>query len=281
MKNVILTPNPYRDRNFQTRATAPCQILKDAGMQTPNCACPLRWTAVTSCRKICAFPGLDREIAQCRSGDLLRRRRDHPAHGQGGYPERASPHSRREHRHHGLHGGAGKHASWKSCCACWPQGNYTMEKRMMLDVTRAAERGQILFHDICAERRGRSPRARLPAWCSSRVNCDGVQAMELRRRRRDRLRRRPAPPPISMSAGGPIVEPAAKNIIITPICAHAMWATDASWHRDQRVVTVRAGAHRPAQRLSLRGRRQGLPAESGRRDHGSESSSEGRHGWSG
>ena len=40
MKNVILTPNPYRDRNFQTVRSA-IQILKTRAF-SPNCACPLR-----------------------------------------------------------------------------------------------------------------------------------------------------------------------------------------------------------------------------------------------
>ena len=36
MKNVILTPNPYRDRNFQTVRGA-LQILKDAGIRAVLC----------------------------------------------------------------------------------------------------------------------------------------------------------------------------------------------------------------------------------------------------
>ena len=41
----------------------------------------------------------------------------------------------------------------------------------------------------------------------------------------------------SMSAGGPIIEPAAKNIIITPICAHALMAHSFVLTQD-RTVTV-------------------------------------------
>ena len=36
MKNVILTPNPYRDRNFATVRSA-MQILKDAGLRVSLC----------------------------------------------------------------------------------------------------------------------------------------------------------------------------------------------------------------------------------------------------
>ena len=36
MKNVILAPNPYRDRNFST-VRAAMQILREAGVQTRLC----------------------------------------------------------------------------------------------------------------------------------------------------------------------------------------------------------------------------------------------------
>ena len=36
MKNIVLTPNPYRDKNFQTVRSA-LQILKNAGAQTRLC----------------------------------------------------------------------------------------------------------------------------------------------------------------------------------------------------------------------------------------------------
>jgi len=44
----------------------------------------------------------------------------------------------------------------------------------------------------------------------------------------------------SMSAGGPIVEPTAQNIIITPICAHDM-RTKTVVTSAQRVITVEIG----------------------------------------
>ena len=45
----------------------------------------------------------------------------------------------------------------------------------------------------------------------------------------------------SLSAGGPIVEPEAKNILITPICAHDV-ASRCIVASDKRVVTVEMGA---------------------------------------
>lgn len=47
----------------------------------------------------------------------------------------------------------------------------------------------------------------------------------------------------SMAAGGPLVEPAAENIILTPICAHALAARSFVLAPD-RVVTVRVGCPR-------------------------------------
>ena len=44
----------------------------------------------------------------------------------------------------------------------------------------------------------------------------------------------------SMSAGGPIVEPSAENIVITPICAHALVAKSFVLAPDRR-VTVEIG----------------------------------------
>ena len=41
----------------------------------------------------------------------------------------------------------------------------------------------------------------------------------------------------SMSAGGPIVEPGAKNIIVTPICAHSMSIRSLVLSRERTVVT--------------------------------------------
>ena len=55
MKNVILTPNPYRDRNFQTVRSA-IQILKDAGIQ-PKLCLPFEIDRNYELPKICVFLG--------------------------------------------------------------------------------------------------------------------------------------------------------------------------------------------------------------------------------
>jgi NAD+ kinase len=48
----------------------------------------------------------------------------------------------------------------------------------------------------------------------------------------------------SLSAGGPIVEPSARNIIITPVCAHMLKARPFVL-ASERIVTVKLGETRP------------------------------------
>ena len=72
MKNVILTPNPYRDRNFQTVRSA-IQILKDAGIQ-PKLCLPFEVDRNYELPKDLRFSRLDRELPNaelviCFGGD--------------------------------------------------------------------------------------------------------------------------------------------------------------------------------------------------------------------
>jgi NAD+ kinase len=96
-------------------------------------------------------------------------------------------------------------------------GNYMLDSRMMLDVTIQRDR-DIIFHDICLNdvviTKGAVARI-----VHLSVKCDGVQAMECGG---DGviIATPTGSTAYSLSAGGPIVEPEAHNIIITPICAH-------------------------------------------------------------
>lgn len=114
------------------------------------------------------------------------------------------------------------------------KGEYTLDSRMMLDVTIQRDR-DILFHDICLNdvvvTKGAVARIVHLA-----VKCDGIKAMESGG---DGIivSTPTGSTAYSYSAGGPIVEPEAKNIIITPICAHEMGARSIV-ASDKRVVTV-------------------------------------------
>ena len=114
------------------------------------------------------------------------------------------------------------------------RGEYTLDSRMMLDVTVQRER-DILFHDICLNDVvvTKGAVARIVHLC---VKCDGVSAMEFGG---DGVvvSTPTGSTAYSYSAGGPIVEPEAKNIIITPICAHEI-GSRCIVASDKRVVSV-------------------------------------------
>lgn len=230
MKNVILTPNPYRDRNFQTVRSA-IQILKDAGMR-PTVCLPFDVDKSFELPKDIRFSRLERElpgadVLVCFGGDgtilhtaKAATKRGIPILGVniGTMGFMAELESTELHR-------LGQLAS----------GDYTLDNRMMLDVTVQRDR-DILFHDICLNdvvvTKGAVARI---VYLS--VECDGVQAMTCGGD--GVIVATPSgSTAYSLSAGGPIVEPDARNIIITPICAHDM-GNRCVVASDRRVVTVR------------------------------------------
>ena len=113
-------------------------------------------------------------------------------------------------------------------------GDYTIDERMMLDVTVMRDR-DIIFHDICLNdvviTKGAVARIVHLA-----VECDGVRAMECGGDGMI-LATPTGSTAYSLSAGGPIVEPEAHSILITPICAHDV-ASRCIVASDRRVITV-------------------------------------------
>jgi len=113
-------------------------------------------------------------------------------------------------------------------------GEYTLDSRMMLDVTVQRDR-DIIFHDIClndvAITKGAVARI-----VHLEVKCDGALAMESGG---DGviISTPTGSTAYSYSAGGPIVEPEARNIIITPVCAHE-FGSRSIVASDKRVVQV-------------------------------------------
>ena len=230
MKNVILTPNPYRDRNFQTVRSA-IQILKDAGMR-PTVCLPFDVDKSFELPKDIRFSRLERElpgadVLVCFGGDgtilhtaKAATKRGIPILGVNIGPMGFMAELENTELHR-----LGQLAS----------GDYTLDNRMMLDVTVQRDR-DILFHDICLNdvvvTKGAVARI---VYLS--VECDGVQAMTCGGD--GVIVATPSgSTAYSLSAGGPIVEPDARNIIITPICAHDM-GSRCVVASDRRVVTVR------------------------------------------
>ena len=226
MKNVILTPNPYRDKNFQTVRTA-MQILKESGINSKLCL-PFEVDRSYELPKDLRFSRLDRELPNaemvvCFGGD-------------GTILHMAKAATRRGIPILGVNiGTMGFMAELESTELDRLKDIAAgLDSRMMLDVTIQRDR-DILFHDIglndVVVTKGAVARI-----VHLTVKCDGVQAMECGG---DGIivSTPTGSTAYSYSAGGPIVEPDAKNIIITPICAHEM-GSRCLVASDKRVVTV-------------------------------------------
>ena len=229
MKNVILTPNPYRDKNFHTVRTA-MQILKEAGIN-PRLCLPFEVDRSYDLPRDLRFNRLERELPNaemviCFGGD-------------GTILHMAKAATRKGIPILGVNiGTMGFMAELESSeldkLAKIARGEYTLDSRMMLDVTVQRDR-DIIFHDICLNdvvvTKGAVARIVHLA-----VKCDGVRAMECGG---DGIivSTPTGSTAYSYSAGGPIVEPEASNIIITPICAHEIGSRSIV-ASDKRIITV-------------------------------------------
>lgn len=234
MKKVILTPNPYRDKNFQTVREA-YSILKNSGVDARLCL-PFEVDRSYDLPKDLRFSRLDKELPNadmviCFGGDgtILHMAKAATKHGipilgvnigtMGFMAE--------------LEAGELQELSRISA------GDYSVDERMMLDVTVFRDR-DIIFHDICLNdvvlTKGAVARV-----VHLTVKCDGVQAMECAG---DGIivATPTGSTAYSLSAGGPIVEPAAGSILVTPICAHDV-ASRSIVASDKRVITVSLSPH--------------------------------------
>ena len=212
MKNLILTPNPYRDRNFHTLRSA-MQILKESGFQVKPCL-PFEVEHSIELPKDIRFYRLDRELGNadlviCFGGD-------------GTILHMAKAATRRGVPLLGVNiGTMGFMAELESSelekLRLLADGKYKVDSRMMLDVTVQRDR-EIIFHDICLND-AIVTKGAVARIVHLAVKCDGIQAMECGG---DGVivSTPTGSTAYSLSAGGPIVEPEAENIIITPICSH-------------------------------------------------------------
>lgn len=229
LKKVILTPNPYRDRNFQTVREA-AQILSSAGVDVKICL-PFDVERTYDLPRDIRFCRLDRELPTasmvvCFGGDgtILHMAKAATRHGVPIL---------------GVNIGtmgfmAELEASELQELARIASDDYAIDERMMLDVTVCRDR-DIIFHDISLNdvviTKGTVARIVHLA-----VQCDGVQAMECGG---DGviIATPTGSTAYSLSAGGPIVEPEAHSILVTPICSHDV-ASRCIVASEQRVITV-------------------------------------------
>ena len=229
MKRVILTPNPYRDNDFQTVRKA-MQILKDAGVEAKVCL-PFEVDKSFELPRDIRFHRLDREINNtelviCFGGD-------------GTILHMAKTATRRNVPILGVNiGTLGFMAELESTelemLAKLAKDEYTIDRRMMIDVVVQRDR-DIIFHDIGLNdvviTKGAVARI-----AHLSVKCDGVQALQCGG---DGIivATPTGSTAYSLSAGGPIVEPEARNILITPICAHDV-ISRCIVASDKRTITV-------------------------------------------
>ena len=229
MKHVILTPNPYRDKGFQTVRTA-VQILKEAGME-PKVCLPFEVDRSFELPRDIRFHRLDREIHNaelviCFGGD-------------GTILHMAKTATRKNLPILGVNiGTLGFMAELESgeleLLGKLANDDYTLDRRMMLDVVVQRDR-DIIFHDIglndVAITKGSVARI-----AHLGVKIDGVEAMQCGG---DGIiiATPTGSTAYSLSAGGPIVEPEAKNILVTPICAHDVMSR-CMVTSDKRTITV-------------------------------------------
>ena len=229
MKHVILTPNPYRDKGFQTVRRA-VEILENAGVETKLCL-PFDVDRSFELPKDLRFHRLDRELSRtdgvvCFGGD-------------GTILHMAKAATRKNVPVLGVNiGTMGFMAELENSemeeLARLADDDYTLDQRMMLDVSVQRDR-DIIFHDISLNdaviTKGAIARISHLA-----VKIDGVQA---RTCGGDGviIATPTGSTGYSLSAGGPIVEPEASNILISPICAHDM-ASRCMVTSGKRVISV-------------------------------------------
>ena len=229
MKKVILTPNPYRDRNFQTVRTA-MQILEDSGVTVKLCL-PFEVDRMYDLPRDLRFSRLDKELPTASAVVCFG--------GDGTILHMAKAATRQGVPILGVNIGtmgfmAELESTELSDLARLAEDDYTIDNRMMLDVTVHRDR-DIIFHDLCLNDAVITKGA-VARIVHLEVKCDDVQAMECGG---DGIivATPTGSTAYSLSAGGPIVEPEAHSILITPVCAHDV-GSRCIVASDKRVVTV-------------------------------------------
>ncbi len=230
---IVLTPNPYRDKQFRTVQQAK-KILESCGVEAVMCL-PFDVDRDYELPKTMDFRDLHREIKNadmlvCFGGDgtILHASKIATAHGLPIL---------------GVNIGtmgfiAELEAGELELLRKLPTGDYTLEPRSMIDVTVTGANGQKLLHET-ALNDAVVTKGAIARVVQVSVYCDNVEATSFSG---DGviISTPTGSTAYSMSAGGPIVEPSAKNLIISPICAHAMLAKTIVVS-PERVISVKIG----------------------------------------
>lgn len=228
---IILSSNPYRDKGLRVALEAG-RILERAGAKTVLCLPfqPKKGDRVDLPRQT-AMSTLDRELPTadlliCFGGDgtILHAARDATFHGVPILGVNT--------------GSVGFMAELERgelpLLASLARGMYTIEERMMLDVK--VLRGEKVISQDTALNDAVISKGSMARVAEVEVLADSVKVMGITGDGAI-IATPTGSTAYSMSAGGPIVEPTSKCIIVTPVCAHQLTAR-AMVLAPERVVTV-------------------------------------------
>lgn len=228
---IVLSSNPYRDKGMRVALEAR-RILEHAGAQTVLCLPfqPKKGDRLELPRQVSLslmekeLPTADLLICFGGDGTILHAARDATLHnipilgvntGSVGFM-------------------AELERSELPLLAPLAHGMYTVEERMMLDV-RVLRGNKIIYEDSALNdaviSKGSMARVAEMEVLADRVQVTGITGDGVI------VATPTGSTAYSMSAGGPIVEPTSKSIIVTPVCAHQL-AARAMVLAPERVVTV-------------------------------------------
>ena len=228
---IVLSSNPYRDKGMRVALEAR-RILEHAGAQTVLCLPfqPKKGDRLELPRQVSLslmekeLPTADLLICFGGDGTILHAARDATLHnipilgvntGSVGFM-------------------AELERSELPLLAPLAHGMYTVEERMMLDV-RVLRGNKIIYEDSALNdaviSKGSMARVAEMEVLADRVKVTGITGDGVI------VATPTGSTAYSMSAGGPIVEPSSKSIIVTPVCAHQL-AARAMVLAPERVVTV-------------------------------------------
>lgn len=230
MKKFILSPNPYRDKGFRS-ALAAERILQQAGVQTRICLPFLvdRNFELPAHLRLCdlekELPGADMLICFGGDGTILHASKLATVNNVPILSVNV--------------GTMGFMAELESrelqLLEKAVSGDYRLDSRMMLDVT-VQRNGREVYAD-CALNDAVVSKGAVARVIQMSVCCDGGEIYSLSG---DGVivATPTGSTAYSLSAGGPIVEPESHNIIVTPICVHAL-QSHSMVLADYRTVTVK------------------------------------------
>lgn len=211
---VIITPNPYRDKNLSCAAQAK-EILEKAGIDTVVCL---------------AFD-VDKDFALPKTVDLKELNRELKNSDMlvcfGG--DGTLLHASKAATYHGVPvlgvniGTMGFMAELEVSeigqLANLARQDYWLEERMMLSVSVLRDGVEVLHENALND--AVITKGAVARVIQMDIYCDGIEAISFSG---DGVIvcTPTGSTAYSMSAGGPIVEPVAENIVVTPVCAHTM-----------------------------------------------------------